>query len=126
MRQLWSALALLAALSVSLLLLGQAIDTLTAPMLDELAQAAAAAEAEDWPNAEEITGRVRARWEGAEDWLRLVESHQTVGEIRGLLEEADAYAAAREPAEYAAANRKACRALNALAAGEGVTLGNLF
>ena len=108
MRQLWKAGALLAALILGLALLGYEVTGAAGPVVTDLTHAAAAA------------------WEEADGWLRLVESHQTVGEIAALLDEAGEYARARETGAYLAANRRVVRALHAVRASEQVTLGNLF
>ena len=126
MRQLWLAGALLAALILGLTFLGHGVTGAAGPVATDLTHAAAAAEAGEWETAYRLTRRAAAAWEEADGWLRLVESHQTVGEIAALLDEAGEYAKTREAGAYLAANRRVVRALHAVQASERVTLGNLF
>jgi|GEM_PF-2620512 len=126
MKQLILALALLGALTGSLLLLGRAVDGLTGPMTDDLTRAAAAAREEDWETAQTLLGRAAETWEAADGWLRLSESHQTVSDVAALLDEALVYAGAREPAPCRAAVGRTVRALTALRAAEQVSLGTVF
>ena len=88
MRQMWKAGALLAALILGLALLGYEVTGAAGPVVTDLTHAAAAAEAGEWDTAHRLTRRAAAAWEEADGWLRLVESHQTVGEIAALLDEA--------------------------------------
>ena len=126
MRQMWKAGALLAALILGLALLGHEVTGAAGPVATDLTHAAAAAEAGEWDTAHRLTCRAAAAWEEADGWLRLVESHQTVGETAARLDEAGEYAHARETGAYLAANRRVVRALHAVRASEQVTLGNLF
>lgn len=126
MRQLWIALALLGALTAGLLGLGRAVDALAAPMIDDLTRCGRAAETGDWETARTLTRRAAETWEAADGWLRLAETHQTVSDVAALLDEARVYAAARDPAPYQAAVRRAARALLALKTSEKPTLGTLF
>ena len=125
MRQLWTAAVLLAGLAAGLLFLGRAVDGLVSPMLTGLSSTAEAAQAEDWAGAEALTRQASEAWEEAA-WLRLAEPHQSVGEIAALLDEAEAYAEARDPDAYRAAVRRTLRALTALGEAERLTPGNLF
>ena len=126
MRQLWTAAALLAVLAAGLLLLGRGVDGLVAPLAEDLTRASEAARAGDWETAEALTRQASETWEAAGDRLRLAEPHQSVGEIAALLDEAEAYAEARDPDAYRAAVRRTLRALTALGEAERLTPGNLF
>ena len=126
MRQLWTAVLLLVLLSAALLAAGRQAADLAGSLLEELPQAAAAAEAGDWTEAQARTGRAAETWEEAARWLLLAESHQAVEEVGCLLEEAAVWAGVRDAGSYRTAVRRACRALRVLSEGERVTLGNLF
>ena len=126
MRQLFTALALLAALTAGLLLLGRQVDGLTGPMVQTLDRALRSAQIGDWDSARELTARAAADWEEADGWLRLTETHQTVSEVAALLDEAEAYAAGEEPAPFRASVRRAARALTVLRTAEEASWGNLL
>lgn len=106
MKQLWSAVLLLAGMVVLLAWNGLHITREIQPLQQSLDEAVFAAKAGEWEQAEDLTKQVRDSWKGKLPYLYLVQSHRDVDEITILLDESLEYTASQTTNTYAAVNAR--------------------
>ena len=106
MKQLWSAVLLLAGMVVLLAWNGHHIMSEIQPLQQSLDEAVFAAKAGEWEQAEDLTKQVRDNWKGKLPYLYLVQSHRDVDEITILLDESLEYTASQTTNTYAAVNAR--------------------
>ena len=106
MKQLWSAVLLLAGMVVLLAWNGHHIMSEIQPLQQSLDEAVFAAKAGEWDQAEDLTKQVRDSWKGKLPYLYLVQSHRDVDEITILLDESLEYTASQTTNTYAAVNAR--------------------
>lgn len=106
MKQLWSAVLLLAGMVVLLAWNGHHIMSEIQPLQQSLDEAVFAAKAGEWEQAEDLTKQVRDNWKGKLSYLYLVQSHRDVDEITILLDESLEYTASQTTNTYAAVNAR--------------------
>ena len=106
MKQLWSAVLLLAGMVVLLAWNGFHIMCEIQPLQQSLDEAVFAAKAGEWEQAEDLTKQVRNNWKGKLPYLYLVQSHRDVDEITILLDESLEYVASQTTNTYAAVNAR--------------------
>ena len=106
MKQLWSAVLLLAGMVVLLAWNGHHIMSEIQPLQQSLDEAVFAAKAGEWDQAEDLTKQVRDNWKGKLPYLYLVQSHRDVDEITILLDESLEYTASQTTNTYAAVNAR--------------------
>lgn len=106
MKQLWSAVLLLAGMVVLLAWNGHHIMSEIQPLQQRLDEAVFAAKAGEWEQAEDLTKQVRDNWKGKLPYLYLVQSHRDVDEITILLDESLEYTASQTTNTYAAVNAR--------------------
>ena len=106
MKQLWSAVLLLAGMVVLLAWNGHHIMSEIQPLQQSLDEAVFAAKAGEWDQAEDLTKQVRDNWKGTLPYLYLVQSHRDVDEITILLDESLEYTASQTTNTYAAVNAR--------------------
>ena len=126
MRQLGISVGILAVMVALLSWNVIKVDRLTQPMLEELAQASAAAQADDWPAAEALTQQTQARWEQGMHHLRFVQIHDAIDEVTLLLREAQGYLREQKTGEYLSVLGKLTGKLEAIQEQERVSAENLF
>ena len=126
MRQLGISVGILAVMVALLSWNVIKVDRLTQPMLEELAQASAAAQADDWPAAEDLTQQTQARWEQGMHHLRFVQIHDAIDEVTLLLREAQGYLREQKTGEYLSVLGKLTGKLEAIREQERVSAENLF
>ncbi len=102
MKRLWLGIVILAVLLTASALSCVAMERIHTPICLTLAQAAAAAEAEDWETAQALTAQARARWERYWYFTATVADHTPMDELDGLFEELDIYLSARENPHFSA------------------------
>jgi len=105
-KQLWSAVLLLAGMVVLLAWNGHHIMSEIQPLQQSLDEAVFAAKAGEWEQAEDLTKQVRDNWKGKLPYLYLVQSHRDVDEITILLDESLEYTASQTTNTYAAVNAR--------------------
>lgn len=106
MKQLWSAVLLLAGMVALLAWNGLHITREIQPLQQSLDEAVFAAKAGEWEQAEDLTKQVRDSWKGKLPYLYLVQSHRDVDEITILLDESLEYTASQTTNTYAAVNAR--------------------
>ena len=106
MKQLWSAVLLLAGMVALLAWNGLHITREIQPLQQSLDEAVFAAKAGEWEQAEDLTKQVRDNWKGKLPYLYLVQSHRDVDEITILLDESLEYTASQTTNTYAAVNAR--------------------
>lgn len=126
MRQFWVSLALLLTMVVLLVWNAVWLENLIAPMAEDLAQGAAAAQVGEWDRVADLTRRATERWQANQWHLRLVQVHGEIDEVSALLGELEGTLSVGEVGEYLAANRRAGEKLDSLRRTEQVSLENLF
>ena len=126
MRQLGISVGILAVMVALLSWNVIKVDRLTQPMLEELAQASVAAQADDWPAAEALTQQTQARWEQGMHHLRFVQIHDAIDEVTLLLREAQGYLREQKTGEYLSVLGKLTGKLEAIREQERVSAENLF
>lgn len=128
MRRLW--------ISITLILLMAALSSLhiwylsgfTAQLTDQLTQAQALAQQEDWAGAAQLTRQAKQRWMSREGYLHTTLRHADIDAILISLDETLAFleGGEKQPAEYAAVNARLLTQLNLLVEAELPTLTNLL
>lgn len=106
MKQLWSAVLLLAGMVALLAWNGLHITREIQPLQQSLDEAVFAAKAGEWEQAEDLTKQVRDNWKEKLSYLYLVQSHRDVDEITILLDESLEYTASQTTNTYAAVNAR--------------------
>lgn len=106
MKQLWSAVILLAVMVLALGWNGSRLNGLIEPQQDTLDMAVLAAKSGAWEQAEELTRRVSHDWKDNISYLHFVQSHRDVDEITILLEESMEYAKSQNVSTYCAMNAR--------------------
>ena len=126
MKQLWSAVILLAVMSLLLAWNGAHITERIQPFQENLDQAVLAAKAGEWDRAEELTRQVHQSWKEGLSYLYLVQSHRDVDEITILLEEALEYTASQSANTYSAVNVRIQGLMEGLVRIESLSVSNLL
>ena len=128
MRRLWISVALILALA------GLAgghvlyLDRLTGELTSLLDQAQQQVAADDWGQAEDLTRQALALWQDHDAYLHTTMRHDDIDTVLVAFQEVLAFLEGqeRQPAEYAAANRRLTTQLELLLEAELPTLSNLF
>lgn len=126
MRRLWGAVAGI------LLLLGLALwnaavlEDFTQSLTGSLQEVEARVEAGDWTGAEALTEEVREAWHSRDLWLHITLRHTDTDEIQISFDEVLRLIRCQARDEYAAAAAQLVQHLELMAAGEQLTLENLF
>ena len=128
MRRLWISVALILALA------GLAgghvlyLDRLTGELTSLLDQAQQRVAADDWGQAEDLTRQALALWQDHDIYLHTTMRHDDIDGVLVAFQEVLAFLEGqeRQPAEYAAANRRLTTQLELLLEAELPTLSNLF
>ena len=126
MKQLWSAVILLAVMSLLLAWNGAHITERIQPFQENLDQAVLAAKAGDWDRTEELTREVHQSWKDWLSYLYLVQSHRDVDEITILLEEALEYTESQSTNTYSAVNVRIQGLMEGLVRIESLSVSNLL
>ncbi|MBR3753042.1 MAG: DUF4363 family protein [Ruminiclostridium sp.] len=126
MKQLWSAVILLAVMSLLLTWNGGHITERIQPFQENLDQAVLAAKAGDWNRTEELTRQVQQAWKEGLSYLYLVQSHRDVDEITILLEEALEYTESQSTNTYSAVNVRIQGLMEGLVRIESLSVSNLL
>lgn len=126
MRQLWISAAIL--LGMLLLLAWNAwyFTGFTETLAEDVAQATAAAKAEDWSRAAALSAKARKNWQDHTGYLQMVQCHGDIIEVAVLLEESAEYLACQDLGEYAAENARILGAIERLRGLERISAGTLF
>ena len=126
MRRLWGAVAGI------LLLLGMALwnavllKDFTQSLTDSLQEVEARVEAGDWAGAEALTEEARDAWHSRDLWLHITLRHTDTDEIQISFDEVLRLIRCQARDEYASAAAQLVQHLELMAAGEQLTLENLF
>ena len=119
-------LAVLAALLVFSLRSGSTIQTHTARWRDQLRQADALAQAEDWPAATAALVESYQDWQTCQTRLHILFKHDAVDSAETMYGRAIAFSVAREPGEFRAELANLDAQLALLAETERLSLENIF
>lgn len=126
MRQLWIAVTILAAMVLLLAWNTSHVRQVTETMIEDLSQAAEAAQDEDWDRVTELTKEVQDRWQKDVDYLRYVQTHEDIDEITVLLREVAGFLTDHDVGEYTATSVRIIGKLEVIRDLEEISPGNLF
>lgn len=115
MKRLWFGAALLAALLAVSLAVQSATRRIHDPIAKDLEQAAQAALAEDWAEADRLYRRARDAWEGRHSLTAGIADHNPMDELDMLFAQLQVFAGAREAVHFAATCRAASQMAQAIA-----------
>ena len=119
-------LGVLAGLLAFSLWSGATMQTHTALWRDQLRQADALAQAEDWPGATELLVESYHDWQARQTRLHILFKHDAVDSAETMYGRAIAFAAAREPGEFRAELANLDAQLALLAETERLSFENIF
>ncbi len=126
MRQLWISVAILGTVVLLLAWNTAHVRDITETMIETLSQAAEAAQAEDWDRATELTKQVQDHWQKDVDYLRYVQTHETIDEVTVLLREVAGFLTDHDVGEFSATSVRIIGKLEVLRDMEEISAGNLF
>ncbi|MDD6201152.1 MAG: DUF4363 family protein [Firmicutes bacterium] len=102
MKRLWVGIGCLAVILAMGIFLWIAFGQLHGSLARDLRQAGTLAEAGEWERATDLTHRCRSDWERYRKWVSAFADHEPVEEMEAQFAQLEAYAAAREQAEFSA------------------------
>ncbi len=105
MKRLWLGLGILGVLLALSVTVFVSMDRIHSPIAQTLAQAAEAADAQDWETANALTARARARWEKYWHFTAIVADHTPMDELDGLFRELAVYGQEAESPHFSATAR---------------------
>ena len=126
MRRLWGTVGTMALLLALALGNAAALGHFTQTLSDTLREAEGRVEAGDWTGAQALTEEAKAAWDRRDLWLHITLRHTDTDEIQIGLEQVLSLIGCRDRAEYASASAQLLQRLSLMAAGEQLTLANLF
>lgn len=126
MKRLWTAAALLALLLAGSLLNARYIQSLSAGMTEQLEQAQAQAERDNWDQAGDLTRQAFSDWQEHRFYLHAVMRHADTDQILRSFQSVLQYLDLHEMDQYAAANVDLAAQLRLLAEMELPTLENVL
>ncbi len=103
MKRFWIGITVLAVLLAAGVAITAYISGSHAPISDQLAQAAQAAENETWTQATDLARQAQAQWLQCRDFTAAFADHTVLEEIDAIFAEIDVYAATGDKISFAAA-----------------------
>lgn len=126
MKRLTVALLLLATVLGATIFHSRYLDRLTGGFCEQLQQAAALADRENWSQALSLTEQTLAEWELQDFYLHVMLRHTDIDAIRQTFHEVIESLRLAEPDQYTAANAKLITQLELLAEAEQLTVKNIL
>ena len=126
MKRLWLGVILLAALLAASLGVQRAMERIHDPIASELEQAADAALAGDWAEADRLYHRARDAWQRQRKVTASLADHSPMDELDMLFGELRVFSRERETVHFAAACRAAARMAKAIAQAHSLTWWDLL
>lgn len=126
MKRLWLGVILLAALLAASLGVQRAMERIHDPIANELEQAADAALAGDWAEADCLYHRARDAWQRHRKVTASLADHSPMDELDMLFGELRVFSRERETVHFAAACRAAARMAKAIAQAHSLTWWDLL
>ena len=102
MKRLWIGTGVLTVLLVLGIAINIFMNTVHIPIGEQLQQAAQAAMAENWPEAQRLSSQARERWKTRQHWVAAFADHTPMDEMEGLFAEMEVYAQYEETQHFAA------------------------
>ncbi|HIY32819.1 MAG TPA: DUF4363 family protein [Candidatus Evtepia faecavium] len=126
MRQLWAAVVILAGMLALLAWNGVVLQRQLQPLAEELRQAAAAAQQEDWDQAAALTLSLETQWQGQVPYLQVIHAHTRIDQVALAFLELKGALACRAAEDYTAAALRIAGTLEAMVCLERLSVGNLL
>ncbi|OUQ25233.1 hypothetical protein B5E80_05450 [Flavonifractor sp. An135] len=126
MRRLWGAVGGMALLLALALWNAAELEDFTQRLSDTLREAEQRVEAGDWAEAQDLTKEAKTTWDQRDLWLHVTLRHTDTDAVQTGFDQVLALIDCQDQAEYASASAQLLQRLSLMAAGEQLTLANLF
>lgn len=126
MRRLWGAVGAMVLLLALALGNAAVLEHFTGSLSGTLREAEQRVAEEDWEGARVLTEQAREAWHSRDLWLHITLRHTDTDEIQTGLDQVLSLIDCQDRAEYASASAQLLQRLSLMAAGEQLTLANLF
>lgn len=126
MRRLWGAVGTIVLLLALALWNASVLEDFTQTLSDTLREAEAQVAEENWEEARALTEQAREAWHSRDLWLHITLRHTDTDDVQTGLDQVLSLIDCQDRAEYASASAQLLQRLSLMAAGEQLTLANLF